>query len=154
MNGMFRYNDALLSPATGHIKGLQEIGDEVFSSGLMGPGLVIVLDGSDYNIYSPADGQVTSLFPTGHAIGIRSAAGVDLLIHIGIESFRKKDLVTKYIMQSDRVHKGQPLVKINKGKMGADDHIVILTLPGFSKEIEKMAVGEKVKACVSEVIKY
>ncbi|HYE81093.1 MAG TPA: PTS glucose transporter subunit IIA [Clostridia bacterium] len=154
MNSMLTYNGTLLSPATGYIKDLQEIDDEVYSSGMMGSGLAIILDGSDYNIYSPTEGEVTVLFPTGHAIGIKSAEGVDLLIHIGIDSFREKDLVKKYIKQGDRVHKGQPLVKINESKFGTDDNIVILTLPGYSKEIEKTASVEKVKACVSEIIKY
>lgn len=154
MNGMLTYNDTLLSPATGHIKSLQEIEDEVYSSGMMGPGLVIVLDGSDYNIYSPAEGEVTVLFPTGHAIGIKCTTGVDLLIHIGIESFRKKDLVEKYITQGDHVHKGQLLVKINKSKIDINDNVVILTFPGFINEMEKMDVNEKVEACVSEIVKY
>ena len=57
-----------------------------FQTGLMGPGLAIELDGLDWNVYAPTDAQVSVVFPTGHAVVLQHQAGMEMLIHIGIDS--------------------------------------------------------------------
>ncbi|MGE5484227.1 MAG: PTS glucose transporter subunit IIA [Ignavibacteriales bacterium] len=144
--------NTVFAPATGNVKRLQDVRDDVFSRGLMGPGLAIDMDGRDCKVYSPVDGEVVALYPTGHAIGIRSSGGVELLLHVGLETFRNSDLIRKYITQGQRVRRGQPLVEIKRQWAGADDRMVILTLPGRTDGRQSITSEGKVTARKSIVI--
>ena len=74
----------IFSPVTGSIIPLQEVNDKVFNSGIMGKGIAISSD--DQLIYAPVNGEITALFPSKHAIGIRSDEGCELLVHIGLNT--------------------------------------------------------------------
>ena len=74
----------IVSPLAGQIKELSQATDPVFSSGVMGQGLVI--DPSEGELVSPVNGTVTVLFPTKHAVGIVSDEGVEMLMHIGMDT--------------------------------------------------------------------
>lgn len=76
------------SPLKGQIRALSELTDEAFSTGAMGKGIAIEpLEGK---VYSPVDGVLTTLFASGHAIGITSDNGVDILIHVGKDTVKLK----------------------------------------------------------------
>ena len=79
-------NEKILSLTNGDILDLSVVPDEVFSSKLMGDGFAI--NSNDGNIYSPVDGTVEVIFPTKHAIIIKSACGREVLIHLGIETVK------------------------------------------------------------------
>ncbi|MTK09776.1 MAG: PTS beta-glucoside transporter subunit IIABC [Hungatella sp.] len=100
------------SPIAGKILALSEVKDETFSSGLMGRGLAI--EPTEGKIVAPADGVLTSLFPTGHAMGITTNDGTELLIHVGIDTVK---LEGKYFnlkaKQGDEIKKGQTLVEFD-----------------------------------------
>lgn len=72
------------APMSGQIKALADVKDEVFASGALGNGVAIVP--SDGTVYAPFAGTVVVAFPTGHAYGIKSPSGVEVLIHIGIDT--------------------------------------------------------------------
>ncbi|ETY75408.1 beta-glucoside-specific PTS transporter subunit IIABC [Lactiplantibacillus fabifermentans] len=108
------YNQAtkLTSPVSGVVLPLSEVKDEVFSSGAMGKGIAI--EPHDGVLVAPADGTVALVFPTGHAVGLNTAAGAELLMHIGMDTVELdgKGFET-LVKKGDTVKAGQPLVKFD-----------------------------------------
>ncbi|MEN1986995.1 beta-glucoside-specific PTS transporter subunit IIABC [Paenibacillus hubeiensis] len=94
------------SPLQGAVKPLESLPDEAFASGAMGQGIVI--EPSEGRLTSPVNGTITTVFPTGHAIGITSDEGAELLIHVGVNTVRLKGKhFEKQVQEGDRVEKGQ-----------------------------------------------
>lgn len=114
----------IVSPLTGKIKLLSQVNDPVFSAEAMGKGVAI--DPTVGTAFSPVDGVVTALFPTGHAVGITSDSGVEMLIHIGINTV---ELEGKYfspkVKQGDRVKQGDELVNFDIEKIKEAGYEVI-----------------------------
>ena len=102
----------LFSPLTGKLVAMADVPDEVFSSGLLGSGIAV--DPSEGRVVAPADATVTTLFPTGHAIGLTTDKGVELLIHIGMDTVKMDgDGFKSYVNQGDRVKAGQCLIEFD-----------------------------------------
>ncbi|WP_394175385.1 N-acetylglucosamine-specific PTS transporter subunit IIBC [Guptibacillus hwajinpoensis] len=99
-------------PVQGKIIPLTEVPDEVFSSGMMGEGFAIIPENGNFS--SPVDGEVVSVFPTKHAIGIRSTQGLEILIHVGIDTVNLKgEGFTTLVKEGDTVKKGQKLMEVD-----------------------------------------
>ena len=97
------------APVEGIAHPLSEANDEVFSSGAMGNGAMI--EPAKGRVVAPCDGEISSLFETGHALGIASDAGAEILIHIGIDTVEMKGKGFKALVkQGARVKQGQPLI--------------------------------------------
>ncbi|MQW23461.1 MULTISPECIES: glucose PTS transporter subunit IIA [unclassified Lactococcus] len=112
------------SPIKGKIMKLSSINDEVFSSGMMGKGIAI--EPSDGKIYSPVDGTVTSIFPTNHAIGLTSKDGVEVLIHIGLDTVSLNgEGFEAHVKQNDNVTKGELLITVDIDKVKKEGYSVI-----------------------------
>lgn len=104
--------ETILAPIEGTIKPVEESSDAAFASGALGKGVVIIP--SDGKVYAPVSGTVTVLFPSLHAIGITSDSGVELLIHIGINTVQLEGKgYTAHIKQGDHVECGQLLVEFD-----------------------------------------
>lgn len=104
--------ESVLSPLSGTIKPVEESSDAAFASGALGKGVVIIPDCG--KVYAPVTGTVTVLFPSLHAIGITSDSGVELLIHIGINTVQLDGKgYTAHIKQGDHVECGQLLVEFD-----------------------------------------
>lgn len=105
--------EIITSPMNGTVIPLKQMKDDAFASGALGSGIAIVPD--DGNVVSPVNGTLTILFPTLHAIGITTDSGIELLIHIGLNTV---ELDGKYFeakaKQGDRITIGQPLVSFDK----------------------------------------
>ena len=103
----------ILSPMNGEVKKLSEVPDEAFSSGAMGKGVAIVP--SEGKVYAPVDGKVAMLFPTKHAIGMVNEAGVEILIHIGLDTVELNGaFFTTHVKDGDSIRKGQLLIEFDK----------------------------------------
>ena len=76
--------EALLAPCGGEVIKLEDVGDEVFASGMLGVGFGVIPEGKEF--YSPAKGKVTNAHEAGHAYMIETADGLELLVHIGINT--------------------------------------------------------------------
>lgn len=101
--------DTIYSPLNGEVYSISEIKDEAFSHGLLGKGVYI--KPTDGQVVAPLDGEVTAIFPTGHAIGITADSGAEVLIHIGTDfSEIEEGLFIKKIEQGTRVKRGEVLV--------------------------------------------
>lgn len=125
---------------SGKVIPLKEVGDGVFSEGVMGEGLAIVPDSEV--LCAPADAEVTVLMEDSrHACGLKLANGMELLLHIGIDTVDMNgDGFTYEVAAGQRVKAGDPLVRFSREKIKAAGHpdmtVCIITEPGNAKEIE------------------
>ncbi|MEH7740353.1 beta-glucoside-specific PTS transporter subunit IIABC [Bacillus subtilis] len=105
--------ETVYAPFSGKVIPLSNVPDEVFSSGAMGQGLAI--EPSDSKLYAPFDGTVVMVAPTKHAIGLRSASGVELLAHIGLDTVTLDGTpFSLKVKEGDTVKKGEVLVEFDK----------------------------------------
>ncbi|GAA0485943.1 PTS glucose transporter subunit IIA [Salinibacillus aidingensis] len=99
----------LMSPISGKIISIEDVPDEMFSQKMMGDGLAI--EPSEGIVAAPIVGEIVQFFPTKHAVGIRSDNGLEILIHIGLETVSMKgEGFESFVEQGDRVEAGQKLV--------------------------------------------
>lgn len=104
--------EVLVSPMQGKVIPLSEVKDEAFSMGALGKGVGI--EPTDGKVVSPVNGTVTVLFPSLHAIGITAESGVEILVHVGLDTVQLNgEGFTAHIKQGDKVTVGQPLVDVD-----------------------------------------
>lgn len=104
--------EIIASPLTGNVIPLKNVKDDAFAQGALGNGIGIIP--SEGKVVAPVDGTISVLFPTLHAIGITSDSGVELLIHIGLNTVQLNGEGFKaHVKQGDKVRKGQLLLDID-----------------------------------------
>lgn len=102
----------IAAPVAGTVKALEEIEDEAFSTGALGQGIAI--EPAEGKIYAPVDGEITTFFPTGHAIGMISENGVEILIHVGMDTVKLNGKgFTPKAEQGAHVKKGDLLLEFD-----------------------------------------
>lgn len=136
--------EVLAAPLSGEVVELANVNDPVFSSGAMGKGLAV--KPSEGVVYAPADAEVTIAFETGHAYGLKTASGAELLIHIGIDTVSMNgEGFEKLVAAGDKVKAGAPLAKFDSAKIAAagldDTTMVIVTNTGDFTTVEGLAQG-------------
>ena len=130
----------LVSPLAGQVKPLSQATDPVFSSGVMGQGVVI--EPSQGELVSPVNGTVTVLFPTKHAVGIVSEEGVELLMHIGMDTVSLDGKgFEAHVAQGDKVVVGQQLISfdmdvIKKAGLVTETPVIITNQDDFQADVE------------------
>ena len=130
----------LVSPLDGQVKPLSQATDPVFSSGVMGQGVVI--EPSQGELVSPVNGTVTVLFPTKHAIGIVSEEGVELLMHIGMDTVSLDGKgFEAHVAQGDKVVVGQQLISfdtnvIKEAGLITEMPVIITNQDDFQADVE------------------
>ena len=106
------------SPLQGRLIPLSEVSDPAFASGAMGRGAAVA--DPEGRVVSPVDGEVTVLFETKHAIGIHGTDGVDILIHVGVDTVKLGGMhFTAHVAQGDTVKKGQLLIEFDPAAIRA-----------------------------------
>ncbi|WP_423831564.1 glucose PTS transporter subunit IIA [Streptococcus equinus] len=109
-------NIKIFSPLSGKLIALSEVKDEVFASGAMGNGIAILP--SEGRVVAPADAEVTLLFPTKHAIGLKTIDGAEILIHVGMDTVSLNgNGFDSYVSIGDKVKKGQTLLTFDIEKI-------------------------------------
>ena len=130
----------LVSPLAGQVKPLSQATDQVFSSGVMGQGVVI--EPSQGELVSPVNGTVTVLFPTKHAVGIVSEEGVELLMHIGMDTVSLDGKgFEAHVAQGDKVVVGQQLISfdtnvIKEAGLITETPVIITNQDDFQADVE------------------
>jgi glucose-specific phosphotransferase system IIA component len=132
-------------PIKGAIVSLADIPDETFGGEIMGPTIGILP--SEGMVYAPFDGEVTTLFHTNHAMGLTSNDGVELLIHVGIDTVQMKGEGFKpFIKTGDKITKGQKLLEFDLNLIQARAKSIIspivVTNPDQLKGLEKSLTGD------------
>ena len=110
-HGNENFGDTVIeSPMTGTVIPLSEVPDEAFAGKMMGDGAAVIPD--DGYVYAPADGTVTFVFPTKHAVGFQTDAGQEMLIHVGIDTVSLSgDGFESFVHDGDHVQVGDKLLK-------------------------------------------
>ena len=130
----------VVSPLAGQVKPLSQAKDPVFSSGVMGQGVVI--EPSQGELVSPVNGTVTVLFPTKHAVGIVSEEGVEMLMHIGMDTVSLDGKgFEAHVEQGDKVVVGQQLISfdmdvIKKAGLVTETPVIITNQDDFQADVE------------------
>ncbi|AVM01240.1 PTS sucrose transporter subunit IIBC [Gordonia iterans] len=102
----------LRQPLPGAVIALDQVPDKTFASGMMGPGLAI--EPSAGTVVAPADAQIVTVFPTGHALGLRTSDGTEILIHVGLDTVKLKgEGFEPLVKTGDTVTAGQPLLNVD-----------------------------------------
>ena len=112
---------------TGTVVPLAEVKDEAFASGALGDGIAI--EPTDGELVAPADGEISSTFETHHAVGMTTADGAELLMHIGIDTVKLGGKHFTYLVnEGDKVKKGQPLIRFDLEAIKAEGYPVTTPL--------------------------
>lgn len=101
--------EVVIAPLSGALRQLEEVPDPVFAGKMVGEGIAI--EPSEGLVVAPFDGEVVQLFPTLHAVGLRSKSGLEILIHIGLETVSLEgEGFEAFVKQGDRVKMGDKLI--------------------------------------------
>ncbi len=107
----------IASPLKGKLVKLEDVKDEAFSSGALGKGVAI--EPEEGVLYAPADGTISALFPTGHAIGLTTDTGLELLIHVGMDTVQLDGKgFHAFVETGEAVKQGQKLLEFDKKLIG------------------------------------
>ncbi|RHU02843.1 PTS beta-glucoside transporter subunit EIIBCA [Lachnospiraceae bacterium AM26-1LB] len=137
---------SITSPVEGKVIPLTEVKDPTFSQEILGKGAAIIPEKGV--VYAPFDGKVDAVFETGHALGLVSEDGVELLVHVGIDTVNLKGKhFTPKKKSGDTMKKGDILLEFDIDKIKADGYDV--TTPIIISNTEQFA---KVKACEDKVV--
>ena len=120
--------DTVLSAClNGTVVPLADVKDEAFASGALGDGIAI--EPTDGELVAPADGEISSTFETHHAVGMTTADGAELLMHIGIDTVKLGGKHFTYLVnEGDKVKKGQPLIRFDIEAIKAEGYPVTTPL--------------------------
>ncbi len=134
----------IFSPVKGKVVPLSEVPDETFSQEMLGKGVAIIPEQNQF--YAPVSGEVSVVFPTGHAIGLTSEDGTELLIHIGLDTVQLNgDGFHVKVQQGQKIKQGDLLVEVDIDAIKEKGYSVItpilVTNPDQYQEIEKLKVG-------------
>ena len=141
-------NETLVTPIVGDVVALADVNDPVFSSGAMGQGIAV--KPSQGVVYAPADAEVSIAFPTGHAFGLKTTDGAEVLIHVGIDtvSMDGEGFEAK-VAQGDKVKAGDVLGTFDSNKIAAagldDTTMVIVTNTADYASVAPVATGSVAK---------
>lgn len=112
-----RQTVSVASPMAGKLVDLSQVPDKTFSERMVGDGFAVVPQ--DGKVLSPVDGKVTLIFPTKHALGIVSDQGVEVLVHVGIDTVKLNgEGFVAHVSQGDRVKKGQLILEADLNVIG------------------------------------
>ena len=141
-------NETIQTPIVGDVVALSDVNDPVFSSGAMGQGIAV--KPSQDVVYAPADAEVTIVFPTGHAYGLRTANGAEILIHVGIDTVTMNgEGFEQKVAQGDKVKAGDVLGTFDSNKIAAagldDTTMVIVTNTADYASVAPVATGSVAK---------
>ena len=141
-------NETLVTPIVGDVVALADVNDPVFSSGAMGQGIAV--KPSQGVVYAPADAEVSIAFATGHAFGLKTTNGAEVLIHVGIDTVTMNgEGFEQKVAQGDKVKAGDVLGTFDSNKIAAagldDTTMVIVTNTADFSSVAPVATGSVAK---------
>jgi len=141
-------DETIQTPIIGDVVALSNVNDPVFSSGAMGQGIAV--KPSQGVVYAPADAEVSIAFPTGHAFGLKTTNGAEVLIHVGIDTVTMNgEGFEQKVAQGDKVKAGDVLGTFDSNKIAAagldDTTMVIVTNTADFSSVAPVATGSVAK---------
>ena len=138
-------NRTILAPISGKVLAQADIPDETFAQGILGPGCGI--EPSEKTVYAPFDGVVSQVPSTLHAVGLTSDDGIELLIHVGMDTVEMQGKGFKALVKvGDKVKAGTPLLKVDLDAIRAAGHptatAIIVTNGDDMGELKMLAEGD------------
>lgn len=134
----------VMAPIDGTVIPLEQIPDETFATAILGLGCGIEPTGD--TVYAPFDGTVTQIATTLHAVGITSNDGIELLIHVGMDTVDMKGQgFTVLVKENQKVTAGTPLLKVDLDAIRAAGHptaTAIIVTDGAGDEVKMLAEGD------------
>ncbi|MCM3569808.1 PTS glucose transporter subunit IIA [Neobacillus mesonae] len=146
--------ETIIAPVTGRVVPLEQVPDPTFAEKMLGEGIAI--EPAEGVVAAPVDGEIISVFPSKHAIGIRSKQGLEILIHIGLETVNMKgEGFETYVQEGDKVSAGTKLTSFSleliKQKAVSTIIPVVITNYDIVKQMDAVSEGE-VKRAESELL--
>lgn len=140
--------ETVFAPLTGSLLNLEDVPDPVFSQKMMGDGMAI--EPAEGVLVSPVDGEIIQLFHTKHAIGIKSATGMELLLHIGLETVAMNgEGFEAFVKEGDKVKVGDKLITFDldliKEKAASTITPIIITNGDIIENVVKSDAGQVVR---------
>lgn len=137
---------AIVAMAAGELIDVSTVSDPVFAGKALGESVAFRYEGEQVTICAPADGELSVVFPTKHAFGIKMNNGVELLVHIGINTVEAQGdgFVLHNKKQGDRVYKGDEIVTVNLKKLrdSYDMATMLIVTEANGQEISFIDAGE------------
>lgn len=141
------------SPLSGELVPLETVPDKTFASKIMGEGIAI--NPSEGKVYAPCDSVVSATFPSGHAIGLTTKDGVELLIHVGIDTV---ELEGKYfetkVKNNQEVKKGELLIEFDMNKVASEGYntVTMIMVTNSDQYLEVVPVNKEAVKATEELI--
>lgn len=131
----------VVSMAKGKIIDIAKVSDAMFAEKMLGESIAFDFDGSDVVLCAPCNGELTAVFPTGHAFGLTMENGVEVLVHIGVNTVSAGGEGFQMLAaQGDKLKAGDPVVKVNfkslKKKYDMSTMLIITDDNGHTVEFE------------------
>lgn len=147
--GIHGKSKIMLAPLAGKVIPLSEVNDPTFASGSLGEGVAIEPTGC--KVVAPADGKVEAIFPTGHAVALHTNEGLDVLIHVGLDTYKLDGRHFKvHASVGDEVKQGDVLIEFNREAIRAEGYDVTAPIL-ICNAVEFSSIKGKVGDTVSEL---
>lgn len=144
--------DVLCAPVSGKVIAMSDVPDPVFSGEVLGKGCAVWPE--DEIVYAPVNGKVTVTM--GHAVGIMSDSGVEVLVHVGVDTVNLQGKgFTGYVKQGDQVVAGQPVLKMDRAviaEAGYKDCVVLAVSNSAEFEAVEFAVEPETTVAAGSVV--
>ncbi len=139
-------NKGIVAPADGNMFSIENVSDPMFAQKLLGDGVAFKYEGDSVVVCAPASGSLSALFPTGHAFGVTTPEGVELLVHIGIDTVSANGEGFKILgkNQGDKVNAGDPVVEVDLKTLSEkfDMSTMLIITNDNGKKIDFIEFGE------------
>lgn len=141
-------NNELVAMADGEIIDVKGVSDPMFADEMMGKTIAFKYDDKSVTLCAPCNGTLSVLYPTGHAFGITTSEGIEVLVHIGINTYETNGQGFKTLhKQGDVLNAGEPIVKVDYGKLkdkyDMSTMLIITNTNGKTPEILRSSSVEK-----------
>lgn len=149
MLGLFHKKEekGIVAPCTGICVNLSEVEDPAFASKAMGDGFAVKPE--EDVICAPMSGTVTMLFATKHAFGLKSRSGIEMLVHIGIDTVSLNgEGFTSLVKEGAKVTAGDPVIRVDRKALeekGVNLTTMVLFTDGYDKEVQLTLYGQKIE---------
>lgn len=147
--GLRRRSNVLLSPIAGKVIPLSDVNDQTFAAGLLGQGVAIEPSGN--KVVAPSDSKIEAIFPTGHALALHTKEGLDVLIHIGLDTVKldgRHFNVKAEVGQT--VKKGEVLIEFDRDAIQSEGYDVTAPIL-ICNSVEYASIKGNVGDTVSEL---